>query len=87
VTLPLDAPPVPNIPAQYLSQASFSISNLTPVQHPRQTESYTRHQIHHNGDIKMEESEESIADDEEYDHRSRGRSDEDEDGVFGRMEE
>jgi len=28
-----------------------------------------------------------VADDEEYDQRSRGRSDEDDDGVFGRMEE
>jgi hypothetical protein len=35
----------------------------------------------------MEESEESVADDEEYDQHSRGRSDEDDDGVFGRMEE
>lgn len=87
VTLPADAPPVPHIPAQYLNQGNFSGTTLTPNQHPRQTESYTRHQIHHDGDIKMEESEESVADDDEYDHRSRGRSDEDDDGVFGRMEE
>jgi hypothetical protein len=39
------------------------------------------------GGDKMEESEDSVADDEEYDHGSRGRSDEDDDGVFGRMEE
>jgi hypothetical protein len=87
VTLPEDAPPVPNIPAQYLSQSNFSGTTLTPSQHPRQTESYTRHQVHLDGDIKMEESEESVADDEDYDQRSRGRSDEDDDGVFGRMEE
>jgi len=86
VTLPEDAPPVPHIPARYLSQ-NFSGSTLTPSHQPRQAESYTRHQIHHDGDIKMEESEESVADDEEYDRRSRGRSDEDEEGVFGRMEE
>ncbi|PVH86839.1 hypothetical protein DL98DRAFT_582160 [Cadophora sp. DSE1049] len=85
VTLPEDAPPVPHIPARYLSQ-NFSGSTLTPSQQPRHTESYTRHQIH-DGDIKMEESEDSVADDEEYDRRSRGRSDEDEEGVFGRMEE
>jgi hypothetical protein len=60
---------------------------LTPSQHPRQTESYTSHQMHHDEDVKMEESEESVADDEDYDQRSRGRSDEDDDGVFGRMEE
>ena len=87
MTLPEDAPPVPNIPAQYLSQSNFSGSTLTPSLHPRQTESYTRHQVRLHEDIKMEESEESVADDEEYDHRSRGRSDEDEEGVFGRMEE
>lgn len=86
VTLPEDAPPVPHIPERYLSQ-NFSGTTLTPIHRPRQTESYTRHQVHHDGDIKMEESEESVADDEEYDHRSRGRSDEDDDGVFGRMEE
>lgn len=85
VTLPEDAPPVPNIPEQYLSQSNFSGTTLTPSQHPRQTESYARHQIHL--DVKMEESEESVADEDEYDRRSRGRSDEDDDGVFGRMEE
>lgn len=86
VTLPEDAPPVPHIPERYLSQNSFSATSLTP-NHPRQTESYTRHQVHRDGDVKMEESEESVADDEEYDQHSRGRSDEDDDGVFGRMEE
>lgn len=84
VTLLEDAPPVPNIPAQYLTQASFSDSTL--VEPHRQAESYTRHQVRLHHDIKMEESEESVADDDEYDHRSRGRSDEDEEGVFGRME-
>jgi len=87
VTLPEDAPPVPHIPAQYLNQNTFSGSTLTPGSRPRQAESYTRHQLHLDGDVKMEESEESVADDEDYDQRSRGRSDEDDDGVFGRMEE
>ena len=83
VTLPLDAPPVPLIPTQYLSQSNFSGSTLTPSQHPRQTESYTRNRVELDGDIKMEN--ESVADDDEdYDRR---RTDEDDDGVFGRMEE
>lgn len=84
VTLPEDAPPVPHIPAQYLN--GFSGSTLVPS-HPRQAESYTRHRAHDDGDIKMEESEESVADDEDYDQHDRSRSDEDDDGVFGRMEE
>ena len=87
VTLPADAPPVPNIPAQYLSKSTFSGATLTPNTRPQMPESYTRHLAHRDGDVKMEESEDSVADDEEYDHRSRGRSDEDDDGVFGRMEE
>jgi hypothetical protein len=87
VTLPADAPPVPHIPAQYLSQNTFSGSTLISSLHPRQTESYTRHQVHLDEDVKMEESEDSVADDEDYDQRSRGRSDEEDDGVFGRMEE
>lgn len=88
VTLPEDAPPVPHIPAQYLSQGSISSHHaMTPSQHPRQAESYTRHRVHLDGDVKMEESEESVADDDDYDQRSRGRSDEEDDGVFGRMEE
>ncbi|KAH8815704.1 hypothetical protein F5884DRAFT_852167 [Xylogone sp. PMI_703] len=86
VTLPEDAPPVPHIPEQYLSGA-YSGTILTPSQHPRQTESYTRGQVHRDEDVKMEESEESIADEEDYDLRSRARSDEDDEGVFGRMEE
>jgi hypothetical protein len=83
VTLPADAPPVPVIPTQYLSQSNFSGSTLTS-HHPRQTESYTR-QVELDGDIKMEQ--ESVADDDEDDQRSRGRSDEEEDGPFFRMEE
>jgi len=85
VTLPEDAPPVPHIPARYLSESNFSGTTLTPSQHPRQTESFTRHQVHLDSDVKMEE--ESVVDDDDYDQRSRGRSDEDDDGVFGRMEE
>lgn len=87
VTLPEDAPPVPHIPAQYLNQGSISGHTMTPNPHPRHAESYTRHRVHRDGDVKMEESEESVADDDDYDQRSRGRSDEDDDGVFGRMEE
>jgi hypothetical protein len=87
VTLPDDAPPVPHIPAQYLSQNPPSATNLTPNNQPRQNESFTLHPVQRDADVKMEESEESVADDDEYDQRSRGRSDEDDDGVFGRMEE
>jgi hypothetical protein len=86
VTLPEDAPPVPDIPARYLNEHSFSGATLTPNQHPRQVESYERYPVH-DADVKMEESEESVGDDDDFDHHSRGRSDEEDEGVFGRMEE
>jgi hypothetical protein len=33
------------------------------------------------------DGQDSVADDDDFDARSRARSDEDDDGVFGRMEE
>ena len=87
VTLPEDAPPVPHIPAQYLNQDSYSASELATGHQPRQTESYTRHQVHEMNDAKMDDSDPSVADDEYSEERSREPSDEDDDGVFGRMEE
>lgn len=89
VTLPPDVPPVPPLPARYLNQGGFS--DMTPTMTPNQQgsapTSYIRGRGHNDGDVKMEESEESVADDDDYDSRFRGRSDEDDDGVFGRMEE
>lgn len=84
--LPSDIPPVPPLPAQYQSYSSFSTSHR-PASH--QTQSFGRgSQSREDGeDVNMDESAESVMDDDEYDTRSRGRSDEDDDGVFGRMEE
>ncbi|OBT70663.1 hypothetical protein VF21_10347 [Pseudogymnoascus sp. 05NY08] len=86
VTLPPDVPPVPPLPARYLAQG-FSGTTLMPNHQGSAPTSYIRGREEHDGDVKMEESEESVADDDDYDSRSRGRSDEDDDGVFGRMEE
>jgi len=86
VTLPPDVPPVPPLPAQYVGQNTFSGTTLTP-NIPQSSTSYVREQSHRGRDLKMEESEESVGDEEDYDSRSRGRSDEDDEGVFGRMEE
>ncbi|KAF7551505.1 hypothetical protein G7046_g7709 [Stylonectria norvegica] len=89
VTLPLDAPPVPPLPAQYLDQATPLTTGGFINSYPsRQPESFTRGEMRRPGeDVKMEESGESVMDDDDFDLRSRGRSDEDDDGVFGRMEE
>jgi hypothetical protein len=90
LTLPTDAPPVPPVPMQYLDQAaSFSSTGFINSFPSRQPESFTRGEFRRDSrDIKMDDKADSIMDDDEFDLRSRAaRSDEDDDGVFGRMEE
>ncbi|KAL2263229.1 hypothetical protein VTK26DRAFT_7723 [Humicola hyalothermophila] len=82
VHLPADAPPVPPVPAQYLDQGILSGGSFFNSYPSRAPESFTRGE-RRRVETKMDESGES--DDE--DMRSRARSDEDDDGVFGRMEE
>lgn len=89
VTLPADAPPVPPVPSQYLGQASSlkpaSFINSFPS---RQPESFTRGELRRDSvDVKSDEMVDSVMDDDDYDTHSRARSDDDDDGVFGRMEE
>ncbi|EGR50648.1 uncharacterized protein TRIREDRAFT_75918 [Trichoderma reesei QM6a] len=78
-----EAPPVPPVPTQFLDQAASFVSagfiNSFPS---RQPESFTRGEMRRGSeDVKMEESE------DDFEMPSRARSDEDDDGVFGRMEE
>ncbi|RFU77187.1 c2h2 finger domain-containing [Trichoderma arundinaceum] len=82
-TLVEDAPPVPPVPAQFLDQAaSFASAGFINSYPSRQPESFTRGEMRRGSeDVKMEDSE------DDFDMRSRARSDEDDDGVFGRMEE
>ncbi|CAI6092062.1 unnamed protein product [Clonostachys chloroleuca] len=89
VTLPADAPPVPPVPMQYLEQAtSFSSAGFINSFPSRQPESFTRGEFRRGSqDVKMDDKADSVMDDDEFDMRSRARSDEDDDGVFGRMEE
>lgn len=88
VTLPADAPPVPPLPAQYLDQATplnnTGFINSFPR---RQPESFTRGDMRRgsSSDNKMDESADSGDDD--FDMHSRARSEDEDDGVFGRMEE
>lgn len=85
MTLPADAPPVPPVPHRYLDQAaSLSSAGFINSFPSRQPESFTRGELRRDSvDVKMEDS----GDDDDFDMLSRARSDEDDDGVFGRMEE
>ncbi|KJZ71785.1 hypothetical protein HIM_08805 [Hirsutella minnesotensis 3608] len=85
VTLPTDAPPVPPVPSRYLDQAaSLTSAGFINSFPSRQPESFTRGEMRRESvDVKMEDS----GDDDDFDMQSRARSDEDDDGVFGRMEE
>ncbi|KAH6625001.1 hypothetical protein B0J18DRAFT_466173 [Chaetomium sp. MPI-SDFR-AT-0129] len=87
VHLPADAPPVPPLPAQYLDQGILSGTSFINSYPSRAPESFTRGEMRR-VDPKMEDNDDSVMDeDDEDDMRSRARSDEDDDGVFGRMEE
>ncbi|KAI2630804.1 hypothetical protein GGR54DRAFT_171234 [Hypoxylon sp. NC1633] len=87
--LPDDAPPVPPLPAQYLDHAAFtSTSFINSFASRQMPESFTRGEIRHSEDVKMEDSESSVMDDDEGDRHSRARSsEEDDDMMFGRMED
>lgn len=82
--LPSDVPPVPPLPARYLDQSSEAAAASNAVS------STTKRPFPGNGeqDRVMDDGDENMADDEDFETRSvsRGRSDEDDDGVFGHME-
>jgi hypothetical protein len=83
------APPVPPVPAQYLDQAT-SLSNPAFINSfpSRQPESFTRGDMRRGSDdIKMSDHADSGVDDDDFDTRQRGRSVDEDDGVFGCMEE
>jgi hypothetical protein len=81
VMLPADVPPVPPLPSQFLGQKADHLSgtSLAFSGVPRSFSSYVRGRK----DVDMEEE---VSEGEDYD-RSRARSDEDDEGMFGKMEE
>jgi hypothetical protein len=91
VALPPDVPPVPPLPAKFMSYANqhafMNSATVTAQQSSLRGSGYDYHR-RESKDIDMDD--ESSADDDEYRHahsRSRGRMDDDDDGIFGRMEE
>ncbi|KAF4121188.1 C2H2 finger domain protein [Geosmithia morbida] len=84
-----DAPPVPPVPAQYLDRATSIGSGPFVSSFPgRQPESFTRGDVGRGSeDVKMGDHHDSGLDDDDFDMQSRARSDEEDDGVFGCMEE
>ncbi|KAI9679818.1 MAG: hypothetical protein M1817_004832 [Caeruleum heppii] len=91
--LPPDVPPVPPLPARFLGANINNLSGATATPYSPQlgVSSPHDHSLRstlNEPDINMDEGEESSFEDDGYDQRSaRGRSDEEDDGVFGRMEE
>jgi hypothetical protein len=85
VHLPANIPPVPPLPARFLSpnMNKLSGSNATPtVYNPLGMHPPSSHQVSDERDVKMEEYERE----DQYHHR-HAHGDDDDDGVFGRMEE
>jgi len=86
VLLPADVPPVPPLPARYAEENFNRLSgHIKPIAElGLPTPSYQR--LSDERDMKM--SDEQGREDDDYDDHSvsHGRSDEDDDGVFGTME-
>ena len=93
IHLPQDIPPVPPLPAQYaLSNTNrSSVTTKTPsLSHGLGIPPPLTHRLSDERDVKMQEGRQTRVFDEEDSYErsiSRGRSDEDDDGIFGRMEE
>ena len=93
VHLPADIPPVPPLPERYQShKANRSTGGIEfPTFRQELIPPPLTHRLSDERDVKMHESHNNNRNDEyeEYydQQRSRSRSDEDDDGVFGRMEE
>jgi len=79
VMLPPDVPPVPPLPTQFLGQKADHLSGSTlTFNAPQSYSSYIRERK----DVDMD----AETSDDELD-RHRARSDEDDEGMFGKMEE
>lgn len=76
--LPADVPPVPPLPSRFLGHKADYLSGTTMSYAPQSYSSYVRGK-----DIDMDADNSA---DEESD-RQGSRSDEDDEGMFGRMEE
>lgn len=80
VMLPADIPPVPPLPAKYSGQKLDTLSGSTSTLTPQPQRSYS-----HPGNRDVDMDDRSMADDAEHYHRMRNY--EEEEGVFGKMEE
>ncbi|KAI0481106.1 hypothetical protein GGR56DRAFT_304981 [Xylariaceae sp. FL0804] len=87
IRLPDDAPPVPPVPAQYLDHSAFGTSFMSSFPSRQMPESFTRGEFRHTQDVKMEDSDGSMADEDEEERRRARSSEEDDEMMFGRMEE
>lgn len=89
VHLPANIPPVPPLPARFLSPNNIKLSGSTAtptVYDPLGMHLPMTHQISDERDVKMEEYDRHIPEDDDFSHR-HPHADDDDDGVFGRMEE
>ncbi|EUC32338.1 hypothetical protein COCCADRAFT_5938 [Bipolaris zeicola 26-R-13] len=88
VALPADAPPVPPLPAKYFDLNARTLSGSTTV---TAQQSSMRNSYRHTSESKdVDMDDDHFADEEDYRYsnaRSRSRIDEDDDEIFGRMEE
>lgn len=82
-----DIPPVPPLPAKYLGRSIDHLSGSTITGVPHANSSYVRGSRLDDVEMVEEEDEYEIEEPEHESQRASGRSDDEEEGMFGRMEE
>ncbi|KAF2183211.1 hypothetical protein K469DRAFT_728245 [Zopfia rhizophila CBS 207.26] len=88
VALPPDVPPVPPLPAKFLGfNNPDSISGSTTVTAQQSSVRGSGFKYHRHGSKDVDMDDESDEDFHRLNSHNRGRVDEDDDGIFGRMEE
>ena len=84
VMLPADVPPVPPLPAKFLGQPTEVQTEKGSIVQPYISNEREQRYSHFDREMKDVDMDDDFADD--YDH-ARFRNDEEDEGMFGRMEE
>lgn len=83
MSMPSDVPPVPPLPAKFLGQQA----QLFPTSFPAAAPRYSYERGNPDKDVEMRDEKESQADESDSYSASRARSEDDDEGVFGGMDE
>jgi hypothetical protein len=87
VSLPPDVPPVPPLPQKFMALTSPDLLSRSATVTAHQSSIRSSGYFHPREDKDIDMEDDGFADDDLHARHQRGRSDEEDEGIFGRMEE